>query len=81
MHQIDKAAVKEYLLGLQDSICTALGAVDSSLWQEDSWIRDEGEVVAVEYLSMVRLLRKVGLTFPMYSAPRCPLPRLKTVRN
>ncbi len=34
--KIDKAAVKEYLLGLQDSICNALQTVDNSPWQEDS---------------------------------------------
>jgi coproporphyrinogen III oxidase len=39
---IDKTAVKEYLLGLQDSICNALQAVDGSTWQEDSWVREEG---------------------------------------
>ena len=42
MQQIDKNLVKNYLLGLQDSICAALGAEDGGDWQEDSWIRDEG---------------------------------------
>lgn len=42
MQQIDKNLVKAYLLGLQDSICAALGAEDGGDWQEDSWIRDEG---------------------------------------
>ena len=39
---IDKQAVKEYLLGLQDSICAQLGAVDSGEWKEDRWVREEG---------------------------------------
>ena len=39
---IDKEAVKEYLLGLQDSICAQLGAVDSAQWKEDRWVREEG---------------------------------------
>ena len=63
MHQIDKAAVKEYLLGLQDSICTALGAVDSSLWQEDSWIRDEGGGGRSRVLVDGPVIEKGGVNF------------------
>ncbi|MBT5388717.1 MAG: oxygen-dependent coproporphyrinogen oxidase [Porticoccaceae bacterium] len=42
MQQIDKNLVKTYLLGLQDSICQALGEEDGGQWQRDSWTRDEG---------------------------------------
>ena len=42
VQQIDKNAVKSYLLGLQDSICTGLQAEDGSHWQEDNWTRPEG---------------------------------------
>ncbi|MDO7653927.1 MAG: oxygen-dependent coproporphyrinogen oxidase [Porticoccus sp.] len=40
---IDKQAVKDYLLNLQDHICSGLQAEDGqALFQEDSWIREEG---------------------------------------
>ena len=39
---IDKAAVKDYLLQLQDSICAQLGAMDCGEWKEDRWVREEG---------------------------------------
>jgi len=42
MQQIDKNLVKNYLLGLQDSICAALQAEDGAEWQEDNWVREEG---------------------------------------
>ena len=39
----DKAAVKTYLLDLQDRICDALQAEDAqATFIEDSWIREEG---------------------------------------
>ena len=38
------ARVKEYLLGLQDRICTALEAADgSAVFEEDAWSREEDE--------------------------------------
>ena len=40
--QIDKEAVKAYLLGLQDAICAALEAEDEGTFREDSWERPEG---------------------------------------
>jgi len=42
MREIDKEAVKAYLLGLQDAICAALAAEDGSLFREDSWERSGG---------------------------------------
>lgn len=39
----DKLAVKDYLLNLQDRICAGLQAEDGqALFQEDSWVREEG---------------------------------------
>ena len=39
----DKAAVKTYLLDLQDRICDALQAEDAqATFIEDSWVREEG---------------------------------------
>lgn len=41
--QPDKQAVKQFLLGLQDQICTALAAADGEgRFIEDSWTREEG---------------------------------------
>ena len=42
MDTIDKQKVKDYLLGLQDDICSALRAEDSVAWREDNWTRDQG---------------------------------------
>ena len=42
VQQVDKNLVKNYLLALQDSICTALQSEDGSDWQEDNWTRPEG---------------------------------------
>ena len=42
MGEINKEAVKAYLLGLQDAICAALEAEDGGTFREDSWERPEG---------------------------------------
>lgn len=43
MHAIDTQAIKDYLLGLQDRICTALEALDGQRrFREDPWQRPEG---------------------------------------
>ena len=47
MSRPDKAAVKAYLLDLQDRICQALAAEDGgATFVEDSWEREEGGGVA-----------------------------------
>lgn len=44
MPSIDKQAVKQFLLELQDSICQQLEAVDGSAqFEEDAWQREPGE--------------------------------------
>ena len=60
---IDKAAVKEYLLGLQDSICAQLGAVDAGQWKEDAWVRDEGGGGRSRVLVDGALIEKGGVNF------------------
>ncbi len=43
MQDVSTDAVKEYLLGLQDSICSGLEAADGGAqFQEDGWEREEG---------------------------------------
>lgn len=61
--KIDKAAVKEYLLNLQDSICQALQAVDNSPWKEDSWTREEGGGGRSRVLVDGSVIEKGGVNF------------------
>jgi len=42
MQAIDKQQVKDYLLGLQDDICSELQTEGGAAWREDSWTRDQG---------------------------------------
>ena len=63
VQRIDKAAVKNYLLGLQDSICAQLGAVDDGDWKEDSWIRDEGGGGRSRVLVDGSVIEKGGVNF------------------
>jgi len=60
---IDKQAVKEYLLGLQDSICAQLGAVDSGEWKEDRWVREEGGGGRSRVLVDGAIIEKGGVNF------------------
>ena len=44
MSQPDKAAVKSYLIELQESICSALARADGgAVFETDAWLREEGE--------------------------------------
>ena len=63
VQRIDKAAVKNYLLGLQDSICAQLSAVDDGVWKEDSWIRDEGGGGRSRVLVDGSVIEKGGVNF------------------
>ena len=60
---IDKAAVKAYLLDLQNSICSQLGAVDGGEWQEQSWTRDEGGGGRSRVLAGGAVIEKGGVNF------------------
>ncbi|MGB2465396.1 MAG: coproporphyrinogen III oxidase, partial [Porticoccaceae bacterium] len=63
MQQIDKNQVKDYLLELQDSICSALQAEDGAEWQEDSWVRDEGGGGRSRVVVDGPLIEKGGVNF------------------
>ena len=44
MSAIDKEAVKQFLLSLQDSICQQLEQADgAALFEEDAWEREPGD--------------------------------------
>lgn len=63
VQQIDKNLVKNYLLGLQDSICEALHAEDGCDWQEDSWVRKEGGGGRSRVLVDGAFIEKGGVNF------------------
>lgn len=61
---IDKDAVKQYLLGLQNSICSALEKVDGgAMFVEDSWLRDEGGGGQSRVLTQGEVIEKGGVNF------------------
>ena len=61
---IDKYAVKNYLLGLQDSICTSLEKTDGEgTFVEDSWVRDEGGGGQSRVLTQGKIIEKGGVNF------------------
>jgi len=60
----DKAAVKAYLLNLQDRICTALAAEDGGAnFVEDSWMRAEGGGGRSRVLTNGTVIEKGGVNF------------------
>jgi len=62
MNEVNTEAVKDYLLNLQDNICTALAAEDGGEgFVEDSWVREEGEV-----------FEKAGINFSHVYGPGLP---------
>ncbi len=60
---IDKAAVKKYLLGLQEQICASLQTIDSTQWREDSWVREEGGGGRSRVLADGPAIEKGGVNF------------------
>ena len=64
MSQVDADAVKEYLLGLQDSICTALEAEDGGTrFREDSWQREAGGGGRSRVMEDGTVFEKAGINF------------------
>lgn len=64
MKQVDANAVKEYLLELQDAICTALEAEDgTSRFREDSWEREGGGGGRSRVLEDGAVFEKAGINF------------------
>ncbi|WP_062060157.1 oxygen-dependent coproporphyrinogen oxidase [Cellvibrio sp. OA-2007] len=63
-HGPDKAAVKAYLLDLQDRICQALAAEDGGAeFMEDSWTRAEGGGGRSRVLTNGAVIEKGGVNF------------------
>lgn len=60
---VDKAAVKAYLLNLQDNICTSLAAEDGYSFQEEHWERAEGGGGRSRVLANGNVIEKGGVNF------------------
>ena len=60
---INKDNVKNYLLQLQDSICTALEQQDQHPFIEDSWQREQGGGGRTRVLENGSIIEKGGVNF------------------
>ncbi|MDR9468549.1 oxygen-dependent coproporphyrinogen oxidase [Marinospirillum sp.] len=63
MSSVDIAAVKSYLLELQDSICKQLEALDGQAFLEESWERPAGGGGRTRVLEEGNLIEKGGVNF------------------
>ncbi len=69
----DKAAVKAYLLDLQDRICQALAAEDGGAqFIEDSWTRNEGGGGRSRVLTNGNVIEKGGVNFSHVHGTQMP---------
>lgn len=69
----DIAAVRAYLLGLQDRICAELAAEDGSTgFREDAWQRPEGGGGRTRVLEDGAVLEKAGVSFSEVSGTALP---------
>ncbi|WP_331350657.1 oxygen-dependent coproporphyrinogen oxidase [Cellvibrio sp. UBA7671] len=72
-HGPDKAAVKAYLLDLQDRICNALAAEDGGAqFVEDSWTRTEGGGGRSRVLTNGAVIEKGGVNFSHVHGTQMP---------
>lgn len=73
MSQVDKHAVKEYLLGLQDHICTTLAAIDGGEgFIEDEWQRPGGGGGRSRVLANGPIIEKGGVNFSHVFGDKLP---------
>ena len=63
MAQVDIAAVKDYLLKLQDRICQEFELLDGQSFQEESWERPAGGGGRTRVLEEGNLIEKGGVNF------------------
>ncbi|HKM16016.1 MAG TPA: oxygen-dependent coproporphyrinogen oxidase [Marinospirillum sp.] len=63
MSHIDIAVVKDYLLKLQDSICSQLEALDGHSFTQDSWERSAGGGGRTRVMQEGHLIEKGGVNF------------------
>jgi len=73
MSAVNSHSVKEYLLGLQDSICQALAEEDGGEgFIEDSWQRDAGGGGRSRVIEAGRVFEKAGINFSHVFGPGLP---------
>jgi coproporphyrinogen III oxidase len=72
MQEIDKQKVKDYLLGLQDDICSALQSESSVAWREDNWTRDQGGGGRSRVAADDADFEKVGVNFSHVQGDQLP---------
>jgi len=65
-------AVKQYLLALQDRICTAFAALDGSVFREDRWTRAEGGGGCSRVLADGAVFEQAGVNFSDVLGSRLP---------
>jgi len=61
--EIPMAAMRDWLLGLQDRICTALAELDGGAFHEDAWTRAEGGGGRTRVLADGALFEQAGVNF------------------
>jgi len=73
MQAVDKEAVKQYLLQLQDDICQRLERVDGGgKFIEESWAREEGGGGRSRVISGGAVIEKGGVNFSHVRGPQMP---------
>ncbi len=73
MSAVDIAAVKEYLLGLQDRICAALEVADGTTgFREDSWDREGGGGGRTRVMESGAVIEKGGVNFSHVFGDKLP---------
>jgi coproporphyrinogen III oxidase len=68
----DINSVKDYLLGLQDSICSALSCEDGKPFEEDSWDRPGGGGGRSRVLENGNIIEKGGVNFSHVHGDKLP---------
>ena len=70
---VDKYLVKDYLMGLQDSLCDQLQELDGSPFMEDNWERPEGGGGRSRVLADGAAIEKGGVNFSHISGAQMPV--------
>ena len=73
MSDIDSRAVENYLLDLQDRICSALRELDGAPFREDAWTREEGGGGRSRVLENGTLFEKAGINFSKVYGANLPV--------
>ena len=73
MEVVDKDAVKQYLLGLQDAVCTAIEGEDGrATFREDAWDRPQGGGGRSRVLAEGAYIEKAGVNFSHVKGDKLP---------